>query len=639
MKRPLKVLLVEDSPDDADLALGQLRRAGYDVRAKVVESAAGFMAALGEEPWDLVLSDYQLPSFTGIEALRLLRTARHDTPFVLISGTVGEDVAVEAMKAGANDYLLKQSLVRLGPAVERELREAENRRLKESAERALRESEQRLSAVVQTAMDAIITVDGAFRIVLFNGAAERMFLRSAADAIGQPIHALIPRLFAENRVGGPESREQVFSGLRSDGEEFPIEASIARSEIGGQTLFTVILRDISDRVRAEEDRDRLEFQLRHAQKMEAIGVLAGGIAHDFNNILGTILGNAELARYDVPDEHPARESLEAILKASERARELVRQILAFSRRSLPSQSVIRPDEETMDACRLLRATIPAGIDVETVVEPKTPRIRADPTQFHQVLINLVTNALQAVASQGGKIRIAVGPAFIQSASAERPALGRYCRLAVSDNGSGIDPKLRSRIFDPFFTTKGPGSGTGLGLSVVHGIVNTYGGFIEVDSQPGQGSSFQVYFPAVDTAETPAEPAAELPMGQGEEILILDDELLLLDALRRLLEKRNYRPVVVSRPEMAQSALEDPAHRIRLAILDYAMPGSSGLDVAASLVKCRPGLPIILVSGNPGGVSEEAARSVGIREIFTKPVRAADLLPALSRLLGTEPLKP
>jgi CheY-like chemotaxis protein len=278
--------------------------------------------------------------------------------------------------------------------------------------------------------------------------------------------------------------------------------------------------------------------------------------------------------------------------------------------------------------------------VETVVEPETPRIQADATQFHQVLINLVTNALQAVATQGGKIRIGVGPAFIRAGTAAaKPALGRYCRLSVSDNGSGIDPDLRSRIFDPFFTTKGPGSGTGLGLSVVHGIVNAHGGFIEVDSQPGQGSCFHVYFPAVESAESRPEPVAELPVGRGEEILILDDELLLLDALRRLLEKRNYRPVVVSRPEMALAALENPAHRIRLAILDYAMPGSSGLDVAALLVKSVPGLPIILVSGNPGGVSVEAARSVGIREIFTKPVRTADILPALSRLLTEEPPKP
>jgi PAS domain S-box-containing protein len=637
VKRPLNVLLVEDSPDDAALTLAQLRREGFDPKSETVETGPDFLEQIGKGGWDVVLADYQLPSFTGLKALELLKASGLDIPFILISGTVGEDVAVEAMKAGANDYFLKNNLLRLGPAVDRELREAENRRRQRAAELGLRESEQRLSAIIQTAMDAIITVDGGLRVVVFNAAAERMFRRPATAAIGQPIQAFIPRLFAgvPDKNAIPMERGTVFAGLRQDGEEFPVEASVSRIEIAGQPLFTVILRDITDRVHAEEDRSRLETQLRQAQKMEAIGTLAGGIAHDFNNILGAIIGNAELARIDVEDNHPARESIEAIAKASERAKELVRQILTFSRRGQPQRTLIHPGVEVIEATRLLRVTVPAGVEMETVADPATPAIQADATHLHQIIINLVTNALHALPQRGGRIDILVGPAVITpvQATPNLPA-GEYCRLTTRDNGHGMDAITRERIFDPFFTTKGPGAGTGLGLSVVHGIVKSYAGFIEVESSPGQGTLFHVYLPAaVASPPETARPQEELPTGSGEEILVLDDELLLLDAVRRVLERHGYRPVAVSRPDLAVRALRDPQRRIRLALLDYALPEASGLDVAESLLKLNPGLPIILVSGNPGVIPESEARRLGVREILSKPINASDLMRMLARVLN------
>jgi nitrogen fixation negative regulator NifL len=373
-------------------------------------------------------------------------------------------------------------------------------------EAALRESQARLMGVVDSAMDGIITIDAEERILVFNAAAEEMFGCPAVEAIGQTVKRFIPerfrtahhqhiRRFAQLRdtprvVAGSLRK----SGLRANGEQFPFEASISRTEVNGRMLFTIILRDITERVRSEEARAQLEAQLNQAHKLDALGTLAGGIAHDFNNILGTIIGNTELARRDVGPSHPAMESIEEIRKASHRAKDLVQRILAFGRQHQQPQSVIPLRPVVEEALALLRATLPAGVELVTTLDADAPTMLADPTQIHQVLINLCTNAWHAMEGHAGRIDIRLDGITLDDEAARADANlrpGHFARLSVTDTGTGMDAATLKRIFEPFFTTKPVGQGNGLGLSVVYGIVKAHGGTITVTSQPGRGTTFSL----------------------------------------------------------------------------------------------------------------------------------------------------
>ena len=397
---------------------------------------------------------------------------------------------------------------------------------KAAAAEVLRESQSRLAGIVDSAMDGIITLDGEERILVFNAAAEKMFGCAAAEAIGQPVERFIPERFRSAhhqhlqrfaqigdtpRVVGQSTR---ISGLHPNGEEFPFEASISSTEVNGHRLFTIILHDITERLRGEQARVRLEAELNQARKLEALGTLAGGIAHDFNNILGTIIGNTELARQDVGPGHPASMSLDEIRKTSHRAKGLVQSILAFGRRHQQPQNVIALRPVVEEALVMLRAALPAGVELATTFDADAPTVLADPAQIDQVLINLCTNAWHAMKGHAGRIDIRLEGITMDAQAAAaavdlRP--GHFARLSVTDTGIGMDAATLQRIFEPFFTTKPVGQGTGLGLSVVHGIVKTHGGAVTVRSQQGTGTTFSLYFPAV---EAPAENARSTGRGSA-----------------------------------------------------------------------------------------------------------------------------
>ena len=347
-------------------------------------------------------------------------------------------------------------------------------------------------------------------------------------------------------------------------------------------------RDITERVRAEEARAQLEAQLRLAQKMEALGTLAGGVAHDFNNILGAIIGNVELAAQDVGRNHPALESLDEIRKASRRAKDLVQRILAFSRLQPHPQSIISLRPVLAEAVTLLRATLPAGIELAATFDADAPMVLADATQVHQVVMNLCTNAWQAMGGHGGRIDIRLDGVTLDADAEEavvNPALrpGRAARLSVTDTGSGMDPATLERIFEPFFTTKPVGQGTGLGLSVVHGIVKAQGGTISVTSQPGKGTTFTLYFPAADVAEEGVAPAAAAPdpspATSNHHVLYLDDEEALVFLVTRTLERLGYSVSGYTRVEEALAAVRADSGQFDLLVTDLNMPGQSGLEVA------------------------------------------------------------
>jgi PAS domain S-box-containing protein len=382
------------------------------------------------------------------------------------------------------------------------------------------------------------------------------------------------------------------------------------------------------------DRRRVESQLHQTQKMEAIGQLAGGIAHDFNNILAAILGNAELGLGDTDPGHPAYEGFLEIKHACGRARSLVHQILTFSRQQPQERRVLSLGNVIQESTSLLRATIPATVELITAMDTSAPSVVADPTQMHQVIVNLCTNAWHAVGDLQGRIDIALNAVELDAAGAARiPGLrpGRYACLSVSDNGIGMDTSVMERIFDPFFTTKEPGHGTGLGLSVVHGIVQAHEGAVMVVSQPGQGSTFQVFLPAAQRGqESPDSIEGQVRRGHGQRVLYLDDEKSLVDTTTRMLERLGYQVVGFTRAADAMRAFQENPNGFDLVITDMHMPQASGLQVAVDLLKLRPNLPILLSSGRVTDDLRDRARAAGISEILHKPNSMEEISEAVHR---------
>jgi len=511
------------------------------------------------------------------------------------------------------------------------------------------ESNARLAAIIESAHEAIISRSLDLTILTWNAGAERLFGWSAEEAIGRNVRMLIPPELTEEAAcsgarlqeGGRALTAVDTVRLTKDGRR--VDVSLVQSPIkdgrGEITGVSIIFRDITERKRAELARDELEAQLHEAQKMEAIGTLAGGIAHDFNNILGAIIGNAALAREDVGAGHRALVSLDEIYKASQRAKDMVQQILTFSRKQ-PQQLLVQPLRPVVeDAIKLLRATLPAGVEVAAAISPSPLYVLADSTQIQQVLLNLCTNAWHAMEGRAGRIEIGLDEVLLDAAAAENlPGLqpGRHARLGISDNGCGMDAATQARIFEPFFTTKAVHQGTGLGLSVVHGIVKAHHGAITLESAPGAGATFQIYIPAaMPDAETLPEPAARgTARGSGQHVLYVDDDEAMVFLVTRMLEGLGYRISGYERAEEALEAVRADAADVELVVTDFNMPGLSGLEVAQELARIRPGLPVVITSGYITEELRTNALQAGVRHLVYKPNTVDELCQVIQRMLAT-----
>ena len=511
MAESLRVLVVEDSEDDAVLLVRELRRGGYDVAHQRVDTPASMSGALGSEKWDVVICDYSMPGFSGLEALRLLRTRNSETPFIFLSGTIGEDIAVEALKQGAQDYVMKNDMTRLLPAVRRELKEAEERR-----------------------------------------------------------------------------------ELR-----------------------------------------RLEQQLNQFRRFEAIGRLAGGIAHDINNALGVILGWAQLGYGEVPEDSPSRQRFNAICEQVRSSAGLIRQLLAFAR-----QQVLQPQNMDLNALitriqRLLRSVMGDSIEFTAVLSPDLPPVTADPTQMEQVIINLCLNARDAMPN-GGRIVVETRKVDISTELARLHAhskAGTFVRLSVSDTGVGMDAATLERIFEPFFTTKEMGRGTGLGLATVYGIVKQHEGFINVYSQPGQGSTFHAYFrPGSGLPDAPRVTLNTAALSGTETILVAEDHGGLREMVRETLSSKGYQVLVAENGEDAVQVFKANLKEIRLVILDVDMPALNGPQAYQKMCELLPGLPVVFTTGHSelliAGKSTAPERAIFLR----KPYEFGDLYQAVRNVL-------
>jgi PAS domain S-box-containing protein len=405
---------------------------------------------------------------------------------------------------------------------------------------------------------------------------------------------------------------------------------------GKITHFLATEEDITRRKETEEMESRMAAKLRESQRMESLGTLAGGIAHDFNNILSAIIGFSSLAQADAAGNPELSSNLSEVLKASNRAKDLVRRILTFSRQS-PQQErrPIHIQPVTLEVTKLLKSTLPATIEMETRLEAENAMIVGDATQMHQVIMNLATNAAFAMRDKPGRLTISLEIVCLDPISAQiHPDLhaGTYIRLIVSDTGCGMSAATLKRMYEPFFTTKAPGEGTGLGLSVVHGIVKDHNGVIIVESIPGTGTTFQLFFPLHQSAELPPEsPLNSLPHGNGEHILVVDDEPALARMTQLCLERLGYQVSIQTSPTEALALFTENPNSFHAIITDFSMPRLTGLDLATQVRKIRTDIPIVLTSGFIGKQTHELATSLGIAEIALKPVSPEILAGLVHRL--------
>ncbi len=794
MSKPLHLLIIEDSENDALLLVHELRRGGYDPIFERVDTVAAMKAALDQKSWHVIIADYNMPHFSGLAALQLLQETGLDLPFILVSGAIGEEIAVEAMKAGAHDYVMKDNLARLVPAIERELREAEVRRERKQAEaeihrrnrelhllnrviaasavsfepeailttvcrelalafeipraaaalinkeqtatvivaeylaegqssalnyvsslvdnpayqyllkhkeplvagevqsdprlasihhllrqlnivsllllpliieeeivgslslgaidsrhfsaeeislarsvadqvagalaRAQLSKEHRwLSAAIEQAAESVVITNTGGTILYVNPAFERLTGYSYAEVVGQNLP-----IFQDSEQQDPAFYQKMwttistgqvwherFANKKKDGTVYMADTTITplRDERGTIINYVSVQRDVTREL-------QLEQQYRQAQRMEAVGRLAAGIAHDFNNLLTAINGFADLLKVELSSDDPLQELVDKILRSGRRAADLVRQLLAFSRKQVITPRLLDLNVVVTDMNKMLRRIIGEHIELEIVLTPDLWSVKADPAQMEQVIVNLAVNARDAMPD-GGRLTIKTANVILGTDHLDAQP-GQYVLLTVSDTGIGMSEDIQARLFEPFFTTKEQGKGTGLGLATIFGIVKQSEGHISVDSKPGQGATFKVYLPRVAEATAPkTEPGLTSSLPQGTEtILLVEDESAVRELAARVLQQQGYTVLEAANGQEALRLTQAHNQEIHLLLTDVIMPHMDGKLLADRLKGIHPQIKVLFMSGYTGDtISHHGVLDSGVMFI-QKPFSPATL---------------
>jgi len=639
---PLRVLIAEDSPDDVLLLLREIRRGGYDPDYIAVDSAAQFDQALADGEWQVILADYAMPAFTGLDALRRVRDRGLDTPFILISGTIGEELAVEALKQGANDFLMKGRLGRLLPMIRRALNEVEQRREIARVENSLRETYHEMEGLIAASPMAIVAVDREGRVTVWNESAEKLFGWTREEVLGQP-----PPF-----IGSGDELALHFLLCPTGPDQIPtfLEMQICtRADVNRRVdleLYSAPLIDSAGGFRGVisyisdvTERKILEKSLRQSQKMEAIGQLAGGVAHDFNNLLQAIIGYTQVAMETLPPDAPVRADLQQSINAGQKAATLTRQLLAFSRRQILQPKDVDLNQLVGGFLRMLERVIGEHVTLQFRPAENLGTVSVDPGQIEQVIMNLVLNARDAMPD-GGSILIQTSNADISSAyktSHPWASEGPYVMLTVTDTGCGMDEATQSRIFEPFFSTKPEGEGTGLGLATVYGIIKQHGGFISLYSEPGHGTSFKIFLPLVNRS------AAELGLremgdvvGGNETILLAEDSETVRDLSVRILRGAGYRVLTACDGEEAVATFAAHADQIDLVLLDVIMPRLHGRAAFERISAIRPGVRVAFSTGYSTHGLHDHLIPDGDPHLIQKPYNPKDLLRFVRETLDAAP---
>lgn len=619
------ILILEDIAADAELAMLELRQAKIPFQAKRVETKGAFLEALNEFYPDIILSNFNVPHFSALEALSLLKEMSIKTPFIFYSDLLSKEVVAECMKKGAADHIFKSSFERLPPAVLNILEKTESRRTKEEAIAALRESEKKYRELIENANDVLYTLDLSGRFTSLNRTGERLtgytryeaLQMNFADVIDPNDVEWVRQRLAKN-IQGAELPNFELEIIAKDGRRVTLDIS---SRVIRQDGIVVgiqgIGRDVTERKRVEQALIESEKLLQQSQKMEAIGTLTGGVAHDFNNLLTAILGNTQLALRKIKPEDPLHTRLTEIEKAGNRAAELTRKLLAFSRRQHLKRRTINLNDTIPEIMKLIERIIGEDVEISVSYAPNLYAVYADPTQIEQVIMNLSVNARDAM-SQGGLLTIKTCNVDLdESYCREFPYVqpGKYVQISVSDSGSGMNKETLSHIFEPFFTTKAPGKGTGLGLSMAYGIVKQHDGHIHAYSELDNGTTFKIYLPASEeSVETETETILSPSVGGSETILIAEDEESLRNLLKDILEGLGYRVLAAKDGEEAIEIFVENRERIDMLLFDVVMPRMNGVEAYERIRALNAGIPLILLTGY-------SAETVQSR--FVKPERSAE----------------
>lgn len=594
----LKVLIVEDSRSDAELLLSGLARAGYCVRSETVQTDGTMRAALRDKKWDLIISDYVLPAFSGLEALAVAQQCAPDLPFIIVSGKIGEDVAVEALQAGAMDYLLKDRLTRLGAAVQRALQEGAVRRRQRQAEIHLRESEDRYRRLVETSPEGMaIFAEGTFAYV--NPAALNIYgAASPLDLISRKaidlVHPEDQGRFSDQIEGTLRGEQESFVEhrfLRLNRNMVTVEMIARGISYHGHPAVQVICRDVTNQKSLEEQR-----QLSH--KMDALARMAAGVGRDFNNLLTVILGYAGLVRSRFQPEDPMFKDAEHIGIAAERAFALTHQLVALSRTQVISPIPVSLNTVLKQAGTLLQRWAGPHVEVLTRVEPALHLVKADPVQIEQILYHLASHARRTMPT-GGQLIIETSNLAIQ----EKDVLpfadfraGDYVTLSFSDTGHGMTDRDRPHIFEPFYERPDAEAGEGLALATVYGIVKQHAGHVSCSSQIGKGSNFTIYLPVLGGAGREIETSTAPIQKTGETVLVVDDEEVLREMAGLVLQKHGYSVLTAANGEDALAKAAEFGKPIQLLFTDVVMPRMSGPELAGRIREKQPHIGIIFTSG-------------------------------------------
>ena len=657
----LKILAIDDNRDN----LTTIRAVVADrlPETKILtalDGPRGIELALAHDP-DVILLDIVMPGMDGYEVCRRIKgnDLTKIIPVIFLTAIrTDQESRLKALETGAEGFLAKpfdevelivqvrtmakikkanrrerQEKVLLASLVEERTRELEQ----ELAERkrielALTESEARYRRITEGLADYQYTVrvEAGRAVETKHRPACLVVTGYSAEEFAADPFLWFNMVTADDRQLVTEHVQRVLAGgdippivhkiIRKDGEIRWIRDTVIcfRDTSGNLLSYDGVVKDITEAKQQEEEKIRLQTQLNQAQKMEAIGVLAGGIAHDFNNILGAILGYAEMIKDDVPHESQIAEDIDKVLIAANRAKDLVKQILGFSRQSAVDRIPIQMQPLIKESLKMLRASLPATISISEDIDPRCGVVLADPTQIHQIVMNLCSNAFQAMEKTGGLLTVNLHPVSIRPQETGEIQPGDYVELMVSDTGEGIGTDIIGNIFNPYFTTKEIGKGTGMGLSITHGIIKSYGGTITVESVLGRGATFHAYFPVIkEEAKTP-EAIRKALRGRGR-ILFLDDEEMLARMGKVILERLGYKVTTHTRSiEALADFMRDP-QKFDLVITDQTMPTMTGTDLARRLLQIRPDLPIILCTGYSSLVDKDSTRDMGIKAFALKPL--------------------
>lgn len=636
--RPLRILHLEDNCIDAELVERELRQAGIEFQARRVEMESSFLKGLREFKPELILADYSLPSYDGLSALQAVKEVCPAVPFILVTGSLGEEKAVDALKAGATDYVLKQRLSRLGHAVRRAMRDVDERSRVEETEQKLRETEESFRDLFESAQDVILITDPDGNILRINRQGQLLTALTHEELIRRNLFR--DMVVAEDLERFREVMRRVSAGeapvceIRlqvQDGRAVPFEGSFSgRLSAAGEFIsMRCILRDITDKKRASE-------QLLRNQRIENIGTLAGGIAHDLNNVLGPIIMAVEMMRLKFTDKESQR-LLSTLESSARRGADMVKQVLAFARGTKGGERIDVNLKYTLKELKsILQQIFSKSIRLDFAMANDLWTLECDPTQLHQVLMNLCVNARDAMP-RGGNLGLTAENFTIDESFARmnpEAHAGAYVLLKVSDTGTGMAREILDRIFEPFFTTKGQGNGTGLGLATSLGIVKSSGGFIQVDSEAGKGTEFKLYFPACHAEKTTLGTAKDdaLSLGNQELILVVDDEQSIVEIASQTLQMCGYRVLTARNGAVAVAVFAQHAGEIKLVLTDMMMPVMDGPAAIVALRDLDPQIKIIVNSGLGSGIIDANPYELGADAFLQKPYTAQTLARVVNEVL-------